>query len=144
MATRMAKETDDTARYQRALSERSLMDRGYATSCMAATTLRMIGGNIRGANAMRMPHARNPCEEAIRPGSPSPLVKQVSCSCALAFASIYIEPIGPSAVVEPQKKAVSQEMVPVNFSFTGCTSTFSPLKVHLNKGPQCCSERPCK
>ncbi|KAL1468477.1 hypothetical protein MTO96_041447 [Rhipicephalus appendiculatus] len=40
--------------------ERSLMDRGYATSCMAATTLRKIGGNIRGANAMRMPHARNP------------------------------------------------------------------------------------
>ncbi|KAL1429039.1 hypothetical protein MTO96_016778 [Rhipicephalus appendiculatus] len=67
MATRMAMETDDTARRQRALAERSLMDRGYAISCTAASTLRKIGdniqGNIKGANEIWMHPARNPCEQ---------------------------------------------------------------------------------
>ncbi|XP_075733227.1 uncharacterized protein LOC142775607 [Rhipicephalus microplus] len=79
MATRMVKEADHTARHQRALAERSSIDdRGYAISCMAATTLRETDGDFRGANAMWMPHARNLCKK----GSLPPLVKQVSCSCA--------------------------------------------------------------
>ncbi|XP_075737328.1 uncharacterized protein LOC142776877 [Rhipicephalus microplus] len=82
-ATRMAEKADGTERHQRALAEPSLIDRGYSISCMAATALLKTDDDIRGAYAMWMPHARNPCEK----GSLPPLPKH-------APTSIYIEPTG--------------------------------------------------
>ncbi|XP_075737348.1 uncharacterized protein LOC119176908 [Rhipicephalus microplus] len=84
---RMPKRTGGTARHRRAPGEQSLSDRGCGISCTAAMPLRKIGdnnpGNTRGANAMWMPPARNPCE-AIRRGGRFTLVPQVSCSWAQA------------------------------------------------------------
>ncbi|XP_037511756.1 uncharacterized protein LOC119388173 [Rhipicephalus sanguineus] len=94
MTRQAAEQTGDQTRGRLRLADQSLIDRGYAISCVAATTLRYIRssihGDTRGASAMWMPHARDHDRDGNSARSPPSLVQEATCSCLLPAVCLHL------------------------------------------------------